>query len=544
MAESSAELIETLHRIASDPEGWDELFEVLEAGDAFPQLEPGAAARLRESLMRESAGAGSGLAGVLEPEAGGALHFDAGLRRVGGTSQGEAMLALCSGRAEAGARPVFDDESNAEALEAAAAKLRDGASPRVVVRFSRKDQNSPLFAFLLRGGPADVGPGRPSPAFLLVFPTLTIAEHLREALHESFGLTPAEVRLVERLGQGLALADIAAELGVSIHTTRNQLTSVFNKIGVQRQADIVRLLLELSAFAPSPIGGWRAPERRCFIVPDGRRLAYREYGDPRGRALVTFHDGLGSSLFPQSVDETSRALGLRVIAPERPGFGGSDARRGYGFASVGRDVCDLLDGLGVERAAFAGQMSGAPFALAAAVAFGAKARGVHFCSGRAPGRTAGRQGPLHRFRMALESAEWLVEPYFQMLSLRISGPLVRQALRRATRRSRGDRAFAESSAWVVPYMASYVAEALEQGGRGPADDLRPFRADERVDLRALTAPVTIWHGEEDQMTSLSELRDSLGAYPYVLERRSGIGHLMMFKHWPEVFARAAAELAA
>ncbi|MBI1196887.1 MAG: alpha/beta fold hydrolase [Phenylobacterium sp.] len=544
MPERDAELIETLHRIASDPEGWDELFEVLEAGAALPDLDPRGAASLRESLMQASAGAPPGAAGVLEPEAGGALHFDAGLRRVGGTPQGEAMLALCGGRAPAGSRPVFDDEVNAEALAAAADKLRGGASPRVVVRFNRRDLNSPLFAFLLRGGPADVRPGRPSPAFLLVFPTLTMAEHLRDALRESFGLTPAEVRLVERLGQGLALTDIAADLGVSIHTTRNQLNSVFNKIGVQRQAEIVRLLLELSAFAPSPIGGWRAPARRSFTLGDGRRLAYREYGHPDGRVLMTFHDGLGSSLFPQSVDGTSHALGLRVIALERPGFGGSDPHRGFGFASVGRDACDLLEGLGVDRAVFAGQMSGAPFAMAAAAGFGDRARGLHFCSGRPPGRSTGQPGPLHRFRAALEGADWLAEPYFQMLALRVGGPLVRQALRRATRRSRGDRAFADAASWAVPYLASYVAEALEQGGRGPADDLGPFRADERIDLADLSAPVTLWHGDEDQMTSLSQLREALGAHPYVVERRAGIGHLMMLKHWPEVFARAAAELSA
>lgn len=62
-------------------------------------------------------------------------------------------------------------------------------------------------------------------------------------LAELFGLSSAEARLAIALVQGKKLAEIAAEAGVKMTTLRTQLQSIFRKVGVERQAD---LLLTLS----------------------------------------------------------------------------------------------------------------------------------------------------------------------------------------------------------------------------------------------------------------------------------------------------------
>lgn len=58
-----------------------------------------------------------------------------------------------------------------------------------------------------------------------------------------FGLTQAESRLAVCLMQGMTLVQAAESLSVTRNTARNQLQSVFSKVGVSRQADLVRLLL-------------------------------------------------------------------------------------------------------------------------------------------------------------------------------------------------------------------------------------------------------------------------------------------------------------
>lgn len=67
------------------------------------------------------------------------------------------------------------------------------------------------------------------------------------ALAQLFGLTPAESALASELARGASLDDAAAGLGISRNTARTQLQSVFMKTGVNRQGELVRLLLSSAA---------------------------------------------------------------------------------------------------------------------------------------------------------------------------------------------------------------------------------------------------------------------------------------------------------
>lgn len=69
-------------------------------------------------------------------------------------------------------------------------------------------------------------------------------EASQQTLSQLFGLTRAEAALATLLTRGLSLNEAADELGVSPHTARAQLKSVFAKTGVARQAELVRLLVK------------------------------------------------------------------------------------------------------------------------------------------------------------------------------------------------------------------------------------------------------------------------------------------------------------
>jgi len=62
----------------------------------------------------------------------------------------------------------------------------------------------------------------------------------------AFRLSPAELRLWEELMAGHTLSAIANRSEVSIHTLRVQLAALFRKTGANRQADLVRLGLDLT----------------------------------------------------------------------------------------------------------------------------------------------------------------------------------------------------------------------------------------------------------------------------------------------------------
>jgi DNA-binding CsgD family transcriptional regulator/PAS domain-containing protein len=62
------------------------------------------------------------------------------------------------------------------------------------------------------------------------------------AVAKTYGLTPAEARVVERLLAGANLADVAASLDVSLTTVKTHLSQVFAKTGASRQSDLIALM--------------------------------------------------------------------------------------------------------------------------------------------------------------------------------------------------------------------------------------------------------------------------------------------------------------
>lgn len=74
------------------------------------------------------------------------------------------------------------------------------------------------------------------------------------AVSQMFGLTPAEGKVATLIAQGKSPADIAVQCGVKIPTVRSQLSQVFAKLGVARQADITRILCHGAGFLSSGKG--------------------------------------------------------------------------------------------------------------------------------------------------------------------------------------------------------------------------------------------------------------------------------------------------
>src|SRR5262245_41965693 len=117
-------------------------------------------------------------------------------------------------------------------------------------------------------------------------------------------------------------------------------------------------------------------------MPDGRQLAFAEYGDPDGRPVMYFHGAPSSRLEPLVVGDAEwKRLGLRLIAPDRPGIGRSDPLARRQFAAWPDDVTSLANALGLERFSIIGNSGGAPYAYVAAAQLGARITSVGIVSG-------------------------------------------------------------------------------------------------------------------------------------------------------------------
>lgn len=101
-------------------------------------------------------------------------------------------------------------------------------------------------------------------------------------------------------------------------------------------------------------------------LPDGRDLGFAELGAAAGYPLLFFHGFPASRVEARGLDALARRRNLRVVAPDRPGYGLSTFQPGRRITDWPADVKALTSHLGLRRFAVLGGSGGGPYALACA----------------------------------------------------------------------------------------------------------------------------------------------------------------------------------
>ncbi len=552
-------VIEAMYQVAAEPERWEQLVEVLGDVPESAEIPAGAARGLAHSqeVARMLGRSKDGQAApATPPSALGWVLLGKGRKVVAANGPAHAMM-LNSGLGElrTDAQIGFHNPANEEALIGALESAKHKGSSHTILKLERDIETGPCFGYVVpaRSLPGLVGPGIPQlilddNSYAVVFPAEDQTVRLWSSLRESFGLTPAEVRLASRLREGLTLTEAAGEMALSINTVRNQLRSIFEKMGLSRQGDLIRALGDLSQMVGVLEGASPAPKTieepapgiSTIRLPDGRQLAYRDYGSPTGKVLLMFHEGLGSSLLPPGVQTLARGLGLRVISAERPGFGQSDPSDDYSFDSVADDMVELCNQLNLDEIRIVAVLSGGPSAIQTAIRLGDRAKGLLLCSARPPRATTKSAGLMTQFRQRLQSHPWVIETFYAVLRLRMSNGMTPRMVQVATSESPGDRAFLLGNPWVAEFMSTYVGETLARGSRGPSDEMKAFHRASNLTPADLHCPLIVWHGEFDHFAPLSDLLDYLGDKPHEVQVFPGMGHLLAIQRWADILHHVAA----
>ncbi|MGX1198832.1 pimeloyl-ACP methyl ester carboxylesterase/DNA-binding CsgD family transcriptional regulator [Parvibaculum sp. MBR-TMA-1.3b-4.2] len=337
----------------------------------------------------------------------------------------------------------------------------------------------------------------------------------------ALGLSRAEARLASHLQEGLSLKEASEDLGVTVNTARNQLKSIFEKLGINRQSDLVRHLTQLSQLSAyirfgteeeAKIAGFGTAihdvPHRFVELNDGRRIAYRVYGRLNGTPVVLMQSSLRSSLVWHREAQSAAELGVRLIVIERPGTGYSTADPEMTFESAARDVEEWADKIGLEKFSLLTRSSSAPFGLAVAARMGSRIVKYMMVAPRfgAPEGEPGRRGMLGYFFSNLRRYPWVLDSTLFILRAKMSRRFMRPLVFSFFEQSPRDIAYLEDEPDLVEDMIDAVMESVALTYSGLLRESALFLEGVNIDLTGLSAPLHIWHGEEDRIVPLAELR--------------------------------------
>ncbi|MCG8460638.1 MAG: alpha/beta hydrolase [Holophagales bacterium] len=246
-------------------------------------------------------------------------------------------------------------------------------------------------------------------------------------------------------------------------------------------------------------------------MSDRRRLAFSEIGDTGGSVIFYFH-GAPSSRWHLAPWEMELAEhGLRVISPDRPGYGGSSPQPGRTMCDWPTDVAALADALGVSRFLVAGHSSGGPYAAACAALLPDRVSGAIVLAGVTdmawPEAWNGYlEAEVSMMRMPDEpSAAARCEELFG----KDGGGLLEASeveLPEPDAELSSDQKSADA-------MLATMTEAFRQGIGGYAQDIFVQGRSWPFDPRAILGPTVLVHGELDTIVPVAHSRHTAEVIP-------------------------------
>jgi pimeloyl-ACP methyl ester carboxylesterase len=303
---------------------------------------------------------------------------------------------------------------------------------------------------------------------------------------------------------------------------------------MRKWAIILPLLLVLLYVAPfvarSQLGEWgpgdevRAAKGELVELADGRRLNVHDRGE--GRPIILIHGWASNAADWDGLPELLEARGHRVIWYDRPGYGYSTRERSregnFSLASNARDLIQLMDALGIDRAALVGWSFGGGVAQRVAIDHPERVSHVALIASIGPPTAhpdaeerGGFISSILRSPLAVPFLEWVanVPP--------IAFEVTEQSVARAFSGERN-----APTGWTIYTQAML---SLPDTADAMAGELQ--RSEANPDPSQISQPTLIVHGSDDALTPFSIGEALHHAIPNsALEAVVGGSHMLPVTH--------------
>ncbi|MEP3890094.1 MAG: alpha/beta fold hydrolase [Hellea sp.] len=346
--------------------------------------------------------------------------------------------------------------------------------------------------------------------YLLSRIDLEVTEAVLPPIREKFSLTQSEAVIAMHVANGMSVKEICKLRETSEQTVRSQVKQVLAKTNARDLADLVRLMLSLSAKFNSVTSQNRRFETarinneltRIYnlILPDGRYFEYAEQGHPNGKPVLHFHCITKGITFTDKCAKMAAVKGWRIISPYRAGICNSDANLkktpSETLTSAANDYKFLMQSLGIEKALLLSSWGG-HFAQRFANLFPELVQGLLLVSTVPVWHRNYMNYLKSRPRVIVKTAYYAptAAPYM----LRVAKALVdsgrsRYFVAKVDEEREDDLASLHSDKDVLDTMGRGFEEIFKQGTSAFLAELKAIITNWEDDSRKITVPVTVLRG--------------------------------------------------
>ncbi|KAL2862818.1 alpha/beta fold hydrolase [Aspergillus lucknowensis] len=301
----------------------------------------------------------------------------------------------------------------------------------------------------------------------------------------------------------------------------------------------------------SPVASFSTKATRAnqtFPLRDGRILGYAEYGCPTGFPLLYLHGFPSSRLEASGLDALARRRGLRIISPDRPGYGLSTFQPNRCIMDWPGDVQSLVDHLCIPRFAVLGGSGGGPYSLACAHALPPeRLSAVGILAGAGPWEAGHVSAARRLISLAATHTPTALGVLIDGLVgvsrwAANTGPVARWLdnwLEKQETAEKSDKSTRERREEIL----GMLFEAFPQGSAATVQEAVLLSHDWGFRLEDITYnKVQIWHGEKDANAPIEMIRYMAARLPHCdLREFEGETHYTLSRHLEEIISELVPE---
>lgn len=255
-------------------------------------------------------------------------------------------------------------------------------------------------------------------------------------------------------------------------------------------------------------------ESQMMRLPDGRTLGFAEHGRSSDYPLLFMHGYPSSRLETLGIDDVAQRHNIRIITPDRNGYGLTTFDPTRKILDWPSDIQALAQHLGLTSFAVLGGSGGSPYALACAYRLPREMLSAVGIMGGAGPWEAGAHHMSLPYRLSAFMAHRWPSGYGRVLSLLLW--MLRRALSSHSGIQRINKALAKnvegqrsdkSAAELRETMARQIFEAFRQGTGPAVYDAQLLTSSWGIKFEDVTYDkIRIWHGTKDVNAPVQKMR--------------------------------------